>query len=305
MKIEEGDPLLDEGTVKQSCVYEAEVAEPKYLASPATKEAPATYYKSCKWCGAVGTETFESGAKLSYYDFEADGQKAADMCTPGTNFTMDPAADATYTANYAKIESITDNSVTDKVLAVGRVSDTDKWGLLTIANKNAKTADDSVYVIDTDFMIDQFTFVGTDNWLTRISMSNGSTRFATLLLKKVDDSTLTIYVCEDEQSDEKATGINLTVDTWYGIRVVYDVAAKTVSVVVVDKATGTTVKDVTIDAFEPAMSTTSFNALVIEMRATEANHIINTQYLFDDLYFAAVSYGELYGARPVAETPAE
>ena len=31
---------------------------PKYLASPATDESPATYYYSCKDCGKPGTNTF-------------------------------------------------------------------------------------------------------------------------------------------------------------------------------------------------------------------------------------------------------
>ena len=43
-------------------VYNQEVADTKYFASEATCTAPTTYYKSCV-CGAMGTETFESGEK--------------------------------------------------------------------------------------------------------------------------------------------------------------------------------------------------------------------------------------------------
>lgn len=61
--------------------YDKEVATAAYLASAATCQAKATYYKSCV-CGAKGTATFESGDKAEhnfsgeyYYDATGHGKK--------------------------------------------------------------------------------------------------------------------------------------------------------------------------------------------------------------------------------------
>ena len=46
--------------------FTAEVADAKYLKSPATCTAKAVYYKSCAVCGEKGTETFETGNVLGH-----------------------------------------------------------------------------------------------------------------------------------------------------------------------------------------------------------------------------------------------
>ncbi len=57
--------------------YNLEVAEAKFLKSPATCTAKAVYYKSCE-CGEAGTQTFEYGEALGHdfsaptYNFNAD-----------------------------------------------------------------------------------------------------------------------------------------------------------------------------------------------------------------------------------------
>lgn len=66
--------------------YDKEVATADYLATPATCQAKATYYKSCV-CGAKGTATFESGEKAAH-DFSGAYYKDADghgkyCVTPG------------------------------------------------------------------------------------------------------------------------------------------------------------------------------------------------------------------------------
>lgn len=48
-------------------VFDREVVDERYLASPATEESPATYYKSCE-CGEKGTETFTVGGPVSRWD---------------------------------------------------------------------------------------------------------------------------------------------------------------------------------------------------------------------------------------------
>lgn len=60
--LEAGDPLIPEGTVPGTHVFDKEIAEEKYIKEVATETSGATYYKSCKWCGeASETETFVSG----------------------------------------------------------------------------------------------------------------------------------------------------------------------------------------------------------------------------------------------------
>ena len=56
------------GEVSTEHVFDKQVVDEKYLASPATCTSKATYYFSCK-CGTKGTETFESGDILPHvYD---------------------------------------------------------------------------------------------------------------------------------------------------------------------------------------------------------------------------------------------
>lgn len=56
-------------------VFDREVVDERYLASTATEESPATYYKSCE-CGEKGTETFEYGEPLHKHTFNG-----AEECT--------------------------------------------------------------------------------------------------------------------------------------------------------------------------------------------------------------------------------
>jgi len=57
-KVEEVIPVIS----TEECTHEwAEVVDDQYLASAATCEAKATYYKSCSLCGEVSEETFEAG----------------------------------------------------------------------------------------------------------------------------------------------------------------------------------------------------------------------------------------------------
>ena len=59
-----------------------EVVDEKYLKSPATCTSPAIYYKSCSVCGAVGTETFESGEKAAHnYVQQHDTEKHWKECS--------------------------------------------------------------------------------------------------------------------------------------------------------------------------------------------------------------------------------
>ena len=55
-------------------VFDQEIATHEHLATPATQDSPAKYYKSCL-CGENGTETFEAGDPLPTYTitFEANG----------------------------------------------------------------------------------------------------------------------------------------------------------------------------------------------------------------------------------------
>lgn len=56
-------------------VFDREVVDERFLASPATEESPATYYKSCE-CGEKGSDTFEYGDPLHKHTFNG-----AEECT--------------------------------------------------------------------------------------------------------------------------------------------------------------------------------------------------------------------------------
>ena len=76
--------ITDKGSVvtKATGHKYQEVVDEKYLRSPATCTSPAVYYKSCSVCGAVGTETFESGEKAAHnYVQQHDTEKHWKECS--------------------------------------------------------------------------------------------------------------------------------------------------------------------------------------------------------------------------------
>ena len=59
-----------------------ELAEEKYLKSPATCTSPAIYYKSCSVCGAASTDTFEYGETAAHsYVQQHDAEKHWEECS--------------------------------------------------------------------------------------------------------------------------------------------------------------------------------------------------------------------------------
>ena len=79
-------------------VFDQEIATHEHLATPATQDSPAKYYKSCL-CGENGTETFEAGDPLPTYTitFEANGG-IVDIEVNGTNeeYKLDSLPTPTY-----------------------------------------------------------------------------------------------------------------------------------------------------------------------------------------------------------------
>ena len=79
------------GEVSTEHVFDKQVVDEKYLASPATCTSKATYYFSCK-CGTKGTETFESGDILPHvYDqknTDAKYLKHAANCISGAEYYL-------------------------------------------------------------------------------------------------------------------------------------------------------------------------------------------------------------------------
>lgn len=100
----------DESTdTPHTCVFDQEVAEDKFLATAATCQAAATYYKSCT-CGEKGTETFSSGDLGNHtYDEETH------LCTVCN--TQDPAY-WTATVSFAGIAANTVGTVSQFPLHV-------------------------------------------------------------------------------------------------------------------------------------------------------------------------------------------
>ncbi|MBP5494206.1 MAG: leucine-rich repeat protein [Lachnospiraceae bacterium] len=79
-------------------VFDQEIATDEHMASPATQNSPAKYFKSCL-CGENGTETFEAGDPLPTYTitFEANGG-IVDIEVNGTNeeYKLDSLPTPTY-----------------------------------------------------------------------------------------------------------------------------------------------------------------------------------------------------------------
>ena len=79
-------------------VFDQEIATDEHMASPATQNSPANYFKSCL-CGENGTETFEAGDPLPTYTitFEANGG-IVDIEVIGTNeeYKLDSLPTPTY-----------------------------------------------------------------------------------------------------------------------------------------------------------------------------------------------------------------
>ena len=84
--IEAGNYITATGlnlTIVCDHVFDKEVVDAQYLATEATCQAKATYYKSCSICGAKGTETFAAGELAAHtYDKEVVAEKYE--ATPAT-----------------------------------------------------------------------------------------------------------------------------------------------------------------------------------------------------------------------------
>ena len=79
-----------------------ELAEEKYLKSPATCTSPAIYYKSCSVCGTASEETFTYGTTIDHsYELKHDAEKhwqECSVCHTKTNEEAHSGGTATCTA---------------------------------------------------------------------------------------------------------------------------------------------------------------------------------------------------------------
>ena len=79
-----------------------ELAEEKYLKSPATCTSPAIYYKSCSVCGTASEETFTYGTTIDHsYELKHDAEKhwqECSVCHAKTNEAAHSGGEATCTA---------------------------------------------------------------------------------------------------------------------------------------------------------------------------------------------------------------
>ena len=79
-----------------------ELAEEKYLKSPATCTSPAIYYKSCSVCHAMSEETFTYGTTIDHsYELKHDAEKhwqECSVCHAKTNEAAHSGGEATCTA---------------------------------------------------------------------------------------------------------------------------------------------------------------------------------------------------------------
>ena len=79
-----------------------ELAEEKYLKSPATCTSPAVYYKSCSVCGTASEETFTYGTTIDHsYELKHDAEKhwqECSVCHTKTNEEAHSGGTATCTA---------------------------------------------------------------------------------------------------------------------------------------------------------------------------------------------------------------
>ena len=79
-----------------------ELAEEKYLKSPATCTSPAIYYKSCSVCGTASEETFTYGTTIEHsYELKHDAEKhwqECSVCHTKTNEAVHSGGEATCTA---------------------------------------------------------------------------------------------------------------------------------------------------------------------------------------------------------------
>lgn len=277
--------------VPATCAYTAEVVDAKYLAAPATKTEAAKYYKSCPGCGTAGTETFTAGETLSFYDFEnvTDVKSFVSVSSgsPAANFNMN-SKDSTTAGNYAMVSKVGDSSV----LEIGRNSVTSGFAQFLIANKNAKTAENATYVLDTDIQLASLNQTGS-GWAFRICMRNASDAFLTLHFVSVDADTVAIQIMDDGQSlpvDGGETNINLDATKWYTLRVEYVVGegkAEKVTISLIEKVSGAVAQTFTLENVETSKNNTSFEAVMVELRGTSNAYVTNTALYFDDMYFAA------------------
>ena len=281
--------------VPATCVFTAEVVDAKYFAAAATKTEPAKYYKSCTGCGKVGTDTFNAGEALSFYDFESMTDVSTILSTTSTPVQYAwNKKDATNTGNYAMISTVG----SAKVLEIGRNSVTTGWAKLLIANKNAKTATNAVHVLDTDIQLVSLTQSGT-GFITRIFMYNGNQAFFTLEIYAVDADTVTFKIMNDLQNEVVAeTNLNMDLTKWYNLRVEYVVGvgkAEKVTITLTDK-TSDVAQTFEVSDVATSYDNATFHSVMMELRCNGSNYITNTAYIFDDMYFGAVSYADLYGA---------
>lgn len=72
-------------TIDVECThsYTKEIASSTYLKSEASCSTPATYYKSCEYCGKAGTATFTSGATLAH-KFDQKKENSLYLAKPGS-----------------------------------------------------------------------------------------------------------------------------------------------------------------------------------------------------------------------------
>lgn len=71
-----------------SCVFDQETVSEEFLASAATCNAKATYYKHCAVCDALGSETFESGEFSNIHDYVDDVCRVCGKDKPVDNFDV-------------------------------------------------------------------------------------------------------------------------------------------------------------------------------------------------------------------------
>ena len=96
-------------------VFDKEVAEEQYLASPANCNDPAKYYKSCA-CGAKGTETFEFGTKLGHTEgteWKSDDDNHWHICSVAGCGVIIETSKAAHTSTGENVATCTKKAVCD------------------------------------------------------------------------------------------------------------------------------------------------------------------------------------------------
>lgn len=130
----------------------AEIADGEFLASEATCSQKAVYFKSCKKCGAKGTETFEYGdygahnvtsiniatqpVKKSYTAFDTFDTAGMEVKTHCSNCNKDSEAVTDYAVVYASADELL--HVGDESVDIEYGNMTAAVGGLTVAKKEAQ-----------------------------------------------------------------------------------------------------------------------------------------------------------------------